>query len=121
MDFLKILKAMVDNINGGYAATIMAMDGIPLQDYVKEGETCDLETIGVEYGKIVLEIKKASEVLNLGDVDEVIISSNGMKVILRIATPEYFVALVLSPTGNSGKGRYLIKKAARDTAKELVL
>ena len=119
MEFEQILRSLVDNVSGGYAATIMAMDGIPLQNYIKEGENCDLETIGVEYGNIVSEIKKASEVLNLGDVEEVFITSNGMKVILRIATPEYFVALVLGPYGNSGKGRYLIKKAAGYTASEL--
>ena len=119
MSFQVILKNLIDSVKGGYAGTIMGLDGIPVQDYVSEGAGCDLESLGVEYGKIVGEIKKASAVLNLGDVEEVVISSHGMKVILRLATPEYFIALVLAPESNSGRARYLLKKTAKEVQKEL--
>ena len=119
MAFLDILKELVDNVSGGFAGTIMGVDGISVQDYVKEGSSCDLETIGVEYGNIVGEIKKASEVLNLGEVEEVVISSHGVKVLLRLVNKEYFVAFVLTPEGNLGKARYLLKKAANTARREL--
>ncbi len=119
MGFLELLKDLVGNVRGGYAATVMAMDGIAVQDYVSGEASCDLEALGVEYSSIIQEIMKASNVLNLGEVEEVVITSHGMKVLLRLATPEYFVALVLTPQGNSGKGRYLLKKTARMVALEL--
>jgi predicted regulator of Ras-like GTPase activity (Roadblock/LC7/MglB family) len=112
MAFLELVKGLVDGVKGGYAATIMGTDGISLQDYIIEGSGCDIESVGVEYGKIISEINKASEVLDLGGVEEVVITSEGMKVLLRLVTPEYFMAIILSPTGNSGKARYLLKKAS---------
>jgi predicted regulator of Ras-like GTPase activity (Roadblock/LC7/MglB family) len=112
MDFLQILKELVDPTKGGVAATIMALDGIAVQDYKREGAACDLEALGVEYGKVMGEIRKASNILNLGDVEDLIISSEGLNVLLRLATPEYFVALVIAKGGNTGQGKFYLRRAA---------
>jgi predicted regulator of Ras-like GTPase activity (Roadblock/LC7/MglB family) len=105
--FHEILKEMVNGVEGGYAGTLVGMDGISVDHYVSEGATCDVEAVGVEYGRIIDEIKKATEVLNLGEVEDIAIASH------------YFLALALSPGGNTGKARYFLKKAARKTGKEL--
>ena len=120
MTFLDILKEMVDGLDGADAGTVMGMDGISVQDYVREGIDCDLETIGVEYGKLIDEIKKASEVLSLGDVEEVIISLKDKRILLRPATPEYFVALVIAGDSNVGKARYRLKRAVVKAREELL-
>ncbi|MDH4227433.1 MAG: roadblock/LC7 domain-containing protein [Deltaproteobacteria bacterium] len=119
MDFQAVLKEMVDRVNGGVAATIMANDGIPLQNYVKAGGTCDLESLGVEYGKVMVELKKAAEVLSLGGIEELVITSGGLKVVIRIVSPEYFAVFALTPEGNVGKAKYYLKRAAQNVAKEL--
>ncbi|MCK4846053.1 MAG: roadblock/LC7 domain-containing protein [Deltaproteobacteria bacterium] len=121
MDFLQILKELVDPTKGSMAATIMGLDGIALQDYKREGVECDLEALGVEYGKVMGEICKASNILNLGDVEEFIISSEGLSVILRLATPEYFIALVISKGGNTGQGKFYLRRAAGRTRTALDL
>ena len=38
---------------------------------------------------------------------------------LRVVSPEYFVAVALSPEGNLGKARFLLRLAAPRLAKEL--
>ncbi|MEE9614407.1 MAG: roadblock/LC7 domain-containing protein [Thermodesulfobacteriota bacterium] len=119
MGFHEILKWMVDGVKGGYAGAIVGMDGISVQDYIKEGAACDLEAISVEYGKILGEVNKASEILKLGEVEEIDIASHGTKVLLRLITPEYFIAFILTPSGNTGKGRYFLKKAASKAGTEL--
>ncbi len=121
MSFQSILQDVVDNVKGGFAGSIMATDGISVHDYIRESGGCDLEVLGAEYGKVVVEIRKASQVLGLGEVEEVAISACGMKVLLRILNEELFLALVLSPEGSSGKGKFLLRKAVRLAKQELGL
>jgi predicted regulator of Ras-like GTPase activity (Roadblock/LC7/MglB family) len=117
--FHEILKEMVDGVEGGYAGTLVGMDGVSVEQYISEGATCDVEAVGVEYGRIIDEINKVSEILNLGEVDDIAIASHGTKILLQLVTGEYFLALALSPGGNMGKARYFLRKAARKTGKEL--
>ena len=64
MSFQDILKGTVDSIKGGVAGTIMARDGIAIQNYVKDGSACDMDSLGVEYARILEEAKKVSSLLN---------------------------------------------------------
>ncbi|MBI5599520.1 MAG: roadblock/LC7 domain-containing protein [Deltaproteobacteria bacterium] len=120
MEFKGILREMVDGVDGGYAGTIMEKGGITVEDYVREGSGCDIETLGVEYGKALDEIRKASRVLKLGDAEEIVISSGGNRVILRIVTPDYFLAFAVRGGAALGKARYLVRKAASRAGKELL-
>lgn len=110
---------MVDGVEGGYAGALAGMDGISVDHYISEGATCDVEVVSVEYGKIIDEIRKASEVLHLGEVEDVAITSHSTKILLQPVTEEYFLAFALSPDGNTGKARYFLGKAARKMGKEL--
>lgn len=118
MPFLDILKELVDNIPGGLAATIMGMDGLSVEQYIAVSGY-DVETVGVEYGKVVEEIKNAANLLNLGTVEEVMVATTGKDVLLRMASPEYYIAFVLGDGANIGKARYLLRKAARMAGKEI--
>lgn len=117
MDFLEILKELVEGVQGGIAATIMGMDGLTIQQYASNDY--DVETVGVEYGKVIEEIKHASKVLNLGTVEDIIVATAGGKLILKMITPEYYIAFVLAETANTGKARYLLNKASARADKEL--
>lgn len=119
MSFIEILKDLIDRTSGAYAATIMDKDGVPIADYKREGEDCDVEAVGVEYGRTIKEIKSASEVLNLGEVDEISIASHGTNILLRMVSRDYFMAVILAPGANMGKARYLLRRASRRAVKEL--
>ncbi|MFQ5736627.1 MAG: roadblock/LC7 domain-containing protein [Thermodesulfobacteriota bacterium] len=118
MSFLELLKEMVDGVEGGVAATVMGMDGLSVQQYISAGEY-DVETVGVEYGKVIDEIKNASRLLNLGEVEEIMVATKGKDVLLRMLTPEYYIAFVIGHEANLGKARYLLRKTAVRTKKEL--
>ncbi|MBI5559755.1 MAG: roadblock/LC7 domain-containing protein [Deltaproteobacteria bacterium] len=120
MGFKKILKDMVKGVAGGYAGTIMEMDGITVEDYVKEGSVCDIEALGVEYGNVLGEIRKASMVLNLGEVEEIVVLSGNSRVIMRLVSPDYFLAFVVSGDAVLGRARYLAGKAAKTVREELL-
>ncbi len=119
MSFLEVLKELVEGVDGGVAATLMGMDGIAVEQYIKAGG-CDVETVGVEYGKVIEEIKNASTLLNLGTVEEVMVATAASDLLLRMSTPEYYIAFVLGHNSNIGKARYLARKAAEAAAAELL-
>lgn len=118
MGFLEILKEMVDGVKGGVAATIMAKDGIAIQNYVKEAG-CDMDSLGVEYARILEETKNASSALKLGEVEELSVSAPGSMIIMRLINSDYFIAIVLGSEANFGKARYYLKRAAARAKKEL--
>lgn len=118
MDFNEVVANIVESVHGGLAAVIMASDGIAVADYVKPGESLDIQTLGVEYSGVLSEMKKASEVLEAGKLEEVTICSESLTFIIRLITDEYFIALALSPEGNYGKGRYLVRVTAPELVEE---
>ncbi len=123
MSFLEILQELANGVRGGVAATIMGTDGLSIQQYARpdSGRSgCDVESVAIEYGKVIDEIKKASGLLNLGIVEEVLISTAGKDVLLRIVSDEYYIAFVLGENSNVGKARYFLRKAAEKTKKEIL-
>ncbi len=119
MSFLEILKDLTEGVKGGVASTIMGMDGLSVEQYVSPGPGYDVDAVAVEYGKVIYEIKKASALLNLGTVEEVLVSTAGKDVLLRVVSDEYYIAFVLDGNANFGKARYLLRKAASKAMKEI--
>ena len=118
MDFNEVVKDLVESVAGGIAAVIMANDGIAIAEYIKPGQSLDIQTMGVEYTSVLSEIKKASEVLQAGTLEELTVCTESNTLIVRVVTNEYFVGVTLSTGGNYGKGRYLIRVAAHKLAEE---
>jgi predicted regulator of Ras-like GTPase activity (Roadblock/LC7/MglB family) len=58
------------------------------------------------------EMRKTTEILDIGDMEEVAIKTERYQVVVRIITPEYFVAMTLRRDGNFGKARYLLSREA---------
>lgn len=121
MSFQGILKELVDGSGCGIASAIMGVDGLAVAKYVNSGAEYDVETVGIEYGKVLDEIKNASSILSLGDVEEVVVAMLGTDVILRIINEEYFIAFAVAGGANVGKARYLLRKAAYQAKKELLV
>ena len=70
-------------------------------------------------------VEQAIHVLDLarvlaGEVSEVIINTDKLTTITRPLTPQYYMVLALTPEGNHGKGRYLLRIVAPKLTAELV-
>ncbi len=125
MDFEGNLKDLVAAAPGAVAATLMGMDGIPLACFTASGDGSDhagneIEPLGVEYGKILGEIVKASEVLRLGELREVTLNLEDVVVLIRLVTPEYFIALLLEDADMVGKARFVMKSAVIKARKQII-
>jgi predicted regulator of Ras-like GTPase activity (Roadblock/LC7/MglB family) len=108
MSFLPVLKDAVERVEGAVSAMIIGADGMPVEEYAKE-KLLSLDDLGAEASQMIRDINTASENLMLGEAREFSIISDLCGIIMRKINSAYYIALVITPEGNYGKGRYILK------------
>ena len=109
--FAETLKKVVDNVDGGIAAVIMGLDGIPVETYVRQQDRVDVTTVAMEFSFILTQVRKAGDSLAVGSLEEMVVKAQRLLLVCRMISPQYFVAIALSPEGNFGKARFLARLA----------
>ena len=109
--FAETLRKVVDHVDGGIAAVIMGLDGIPVDTYVRQSDRVDVTTVGMEFSFILGQIKKAGDSLQVGGLEELTVKAQRLILVCRMVSPQYFVAVAISPEGNFGKARFLTRLA----------
>ena len=117
--FNDTLRKVVDNVDGGIAAVIMGLDGIPVETYVRQDGRVDVTTVGMEFSFILSQIRKAAESLQVGGLEELTVRANRLLLVCRMLTPNYFVGVAIAPEGNFGKCRYLMRLAVPQLTAQL--
>jgi len=110
MSFLEVLKETVDKVDGAVSAMIIASDGISVQEYTQE-KLVDLTGLSAEASAMIKDIALAADNLGLGEAREFSIISDRCGIIMRKINSDYYLALVIKPDGNYGKGRFVLKTA----------
>ena len=119
--FNEILQGVLDKTPGAVAVSLMGLDGIPIDTQERAGdEALQHQTAIVEYGPLTSQLKRISDSIGTGDVEELSVQTGGLTTVVRMVTEEYFIALSVAPGGNVGKGRYLLRVAQPRLRKELV-
>jgi predicted regulator of Ras-like GTPase activity (Roadblock/LC7/MglB family) len=113
------LQAIVEKVGGGVGALIMGYDGIPIEEYILE-TVFDVQLMAVEYVNVMKEVKRSIGVLKTGELEEILISTEQSRIIIRSVCEDYFIILTLSSDGNYGKGRYLLKMEIPRLREELM-
>jgi predicted regulator of Ras-like GTPase activity (Roadblock/LC7/MglB family) len=131
MSFENILESIVRDGIGVLSVALMEKDGIPIvQVEAKGGATGmaksasdplkgDMAAAGVEFGRIVGDIAKASDALGGGAVKETVVSLAHFTLIFHPVDDEVLLVLALHPDGNLGKARYLIRRNVLAIQQEL--
>lgn len=117
--FKEALRDVVEGTDGGLAGLLMDFEGIPLETYSRQNAGFDIESVGAEVSVVVKAIQRASEMLDAGATREVAFKSDKLVTLIRVINQSYFIAVALSPDGNLGKGRYLLRVIAPQLAEEL--
>ena len=110
--FAETLKKLVDNVDGGIAAVIMGLDGIPVETYVRQQDKVDVTTVAMEFSFILGQVRKAGESLAVGSLEELSVKAQRLLLVCRMISPQYFVAIAIAPEGNFGKARFLARLAS---------
>jgi predicted regulator of Ras-like GTPase activity (Roadblock/LC7/MglB family) len=109
--FADTLKKVVDNVDGGIAAVVMGLDGIPVDTYVRLDDRVDVNTVAMEFSFILSQVRKAGDSLAVGSLEELSVKAQRLLLVCRMISSQYFVAIAMAPEGNFGKCRYLMRMA----------
>ncbi len=121
MNFEAILRTIVEECGGGIGAALMGNDGIPIEEFTTSktsgsspagefSQPVEVGTAGIEFGRILLDIRRASDALGGGPLEETIIRVKGFTLVFQPVDDENFLVLALVRDGNLGKARYLIRR-----------
>ncbi len=121
MNFEAILRTIVEECGGGIGAALMGNDGIPIEEFTASqspgssaagefGHPVEVGTAGVEFGRTLMDIRRASDALGGGPLEETIIRVKGFMLVFQPIDNENFLVLALERDGNLGKARYLIRR-----------
>jgi predicted regulator of Ras-like GTPase activity (Roadblock/LC7/MglB family) len=117
MPFADILREVVNGTEGALGALVVGVDGIPVEEFSLNADL-DLQSMTVEYSTLLKEIEKGSQSAQLGTTKEVTVVADKAMIMLRRLNDEYFMVLIISPNGNFGKGRFLLRMSVPKLLKE---
>jgi predicted regulator of Ras-like GTPase activity (Roadblock/LC7/MglB family) len=119
-DFVESLQAIVRAVDGAIAASIMGVDGIPVQQFeVESTDGVDIPSLLIEYSALIPQVQRSAQMFAAGGLEELSIKSERLVTIIRPVTPEYYLCLALRSSANFGKGRYMLRVHAPKLAGEL--
>ncbi len=114
------LRKIVEETPGATGAILMGFDGIAVMQHLAEGqEDADIESLVMEFSFRFIELRKAAEALEMGDISDITIKAEAGSVLCRVLTEEYFVAVVLHDSSHFGKGRWMLRSTASELIAEL--
>ncbi len=127
MSFEPTLQKMVDGCPGAIGIALMGSDGIPVaqlqlgvDDSGEAGELGeDVGAAGVEFGRILDEMRKAADALSAGRLNEAVVGLSRYWLLFRAVDDELFVVLALLPDANVGKARFLVRRHLLELQEQL--
>lgn len=120
--FKEMLETIIARTEGSLGALIMGTDGIAVEKVLSEaGNEANLDVAAAEFTSLVRSAQRAGSDTGFGNLHELVISLDKALVLIRLLSREYFVVLALSPGGNLGRGRFELRKAELQLAKEFII
>lgn len=110
--FKDTLREVVEGTEGGIAGVLMDYEGFAVETWARDDAEVDIQTVGMELSVVLKDVRRAAEQLDAGAMREFSFQSEKLATVVRTLTSEYVVALAMSPGGNHGKGRFLLRVAA---------
>jgi predicted regulator of Ras-like GTPase activity (Roadblock/LC7/MglB family) len=110
--FSDTLREVVDGTDGAIASLLMDFEGIAVESYAKDRGAFDIDVVGAEFSVIIKSVRRAIESLDAGETKELAVQADKVVTLIRVLNGDYFVALTMRPTGNMGKGRFMLRVAA---------
>lgn len=115
MSFEDTLQKMVDDCPGAVGIALMGSDGIPVAQIQLESDDAgelrdDVSAAGIEYGRILDQMRKAADGIGGGRLEESFVGLSNYWLLFRTVDDEFFLVVALTRSGNLGKARYLLRR-----------
>jgi uncharacterized protein len=109
----EILSNLVSNVDGALGAALGGMDGLLIEQFSNDAKL-NLGNVIAEHSNLLRNARIAYAVsLSAGEVNELLIASDKLIGFTKRITEDFFVTLILEPSGNIGKARLLLDQAVR--------
>lgn len=115
--FAQTLKDIVSRLSDVDCIFLMAMDGLPVEKVIRNA-SLSVDMITAEFTSILRTAMQTSREIGAGDLEELVVLSGQLLLVLRTITPEYYLMAVLPSDGNLGRARFELKKARYALEKE---
>jgi predicted regulator of Ras-like GTPase activity (Roadblock/LC7/MglB family) len=121
MSFEPTLQKMIDGCPGALGIALMGADGIPVAEVAASGgEGSEMVgAAGVEFGRILDEVRKAADALATGRLEEVVVGLARCTLVFRTVDDELFLVVALAQGGNLGKARFLVRRHLLELREQL--
>ena len=120
--FKETLEAILERTEGSLGALIMGVDGIAVERSLKqEGQDSNLDVAAAEFTSLLRNAQRAGKDTGLGNLRELVINLDDAFILIRLLGKEYFIVLAITPEGNLGRGRFELRKAELQMAKEFAV
>ena len=124
MSFEPTLQKMIEGCSGAIGVALMGSDGIAVAEF--QAQNPDLSVLdgevsaaGIEFGRILDEMRKASDALNGGRLEEVVVGLARFTLLFRSVDDELFLVVALAEGGNLGKARFLMRRHLLELREQL--
>lgn len=110
--FKEVLQGILNRTEGCKGVLIMGFDGIAVEKVWQNGVLDGNYDIAVaEYTSLIRSAKLKNSDTGMGKLSEMTLSTENERFILHLVRGDYFLAMILSPEGNFGRGRYELRRA----------
>jgi predicted regulator of Ras-like GTPase activity (Roadblock/LC7/MglB family) len=120
--FKEALETIIEHTDGSIGALIMGTDGIAVEKVMSaEAHDANLDVAAAEFTTLIRNAQRSGTDIGLGSLHELVVHLENAVIIMRLFTRDYFVVLALKPDGNYGRGRFELRKAELQLAREFAV
>ena len=120
--FKQSLAAIIERTDGAIGALIMGTDGIAVEKVLgDEGDEANLDVAAAEFTSLIRNAQRTGTDVGLGVLNELVLAYDSASFIMRLFNQEYFVVLALKSECNLGRGRFELRKAELQLAREFAV
>jgi predicted regulator of Ras-like GTPase activity (Roadblock/LC7/MglB family) len=117
--FKQKLTRVVNNIDGAVGCMLIGFDGIAIDSVFRDQEIPQLSAIAVELSNMLDKFRRL-QVYDVGDVNEVSITTGSITTLARVVADEYLLVLALDRDADVGRGQTMLRLISPFVEREMV-
>lgn len=122
INFREVLQGITERTEGCLGSLIMGTDGIAVEKVWKSAAaTANLDVAVAELTSLLRNASIINKEIGFGNLQEFTLNGEKGIFIIRFLSEYYFIALILSPEGNFGRGRFELRCAELLLEKEFAI
>ena len=112
MELENVLEELELELSDFYAAAIVGLDGLSIAE-VSAGVEMDITEVSAEFASVINSLAKTALSINAGPVTGALESTEKYHFLTQMVDDyPYFLLVIIGNSGNIGKARYMMNRAA---------